>query len=236
MLRVDDLKVDYGSVNALEGVSLEVAEGEAIGVIGPNGAGKSTLLASITGMVKPSRGRIEFEGESIVGVSPESLVEQGISLVPEGRRIFGPLSVAENLQLGATVVARGKVGRPAPSIDDVLDRFPALRALTARQAGSLSGGEQQMLAIARALLSGPRVLLLDEPSLGLAPKIVDNVFGLLRDLHAEGTTILLIEQNALKTVRFADRTYVLRTGSIVMSGAREELSQREDFAEEYLGV
>ncbi|MGI9657925.1 MAG: ABC transporter ATP-binding protein [Gaiellaceae bacterium] len=236
MLRVDELKVDYGPVNALDGVSLEVSAGEAIGVIGPNGAGKSTLLATITGMVKPSQGEIEFEGKSIVGTSPETLVERGISLVPEGRRIFGPLSVAENLQLGATVARRAKGKSSAPSVDEVLERFPALRALTARQAGSLSGGEQQMLAIARALLSGPRLLLLDEPSLGLAPKIVDDVFALLRDLHGEGTTILLIEQNALKTVRFADRTYVLRTGSIVMSGARDELSQRADFAEEYLGV
>jgi branched-chain amino acid transport system ATP-binding protein len=236
MLVVDQLKVNYGAVNALDGVSLEVGEGEAIGAIGPNGAGKSTLLAAITGMVKPARGRIEFEGKSIVGTSPEKLVERGISLVPEGRRIFGPLSVAENLQLGATVAARSGVERPAPSVDEVLQRFPALAALRARQAGSLSGGEQQMLAIARALLSGPRLLLLDEPSLGLAPKIVDDVFTLLRDLHGEGTTILLIEQNALKTVRFADRTYVLRTGNIVMTGTRDDLSQRTDFAEEYLGV
>ncbi len=235
MLRVDDLKVDYGSVNALDGVSLEVGNGEAVGAIGPNGAGKSTLLAAITGMVKPSRGTIEFEGKSIVGTAPEALVARGISLVPEGRRIFGPLSVAENLQLGATVADRGS-GRAAPSVNDVLDRFPALRQLTSRQAGSLSGGEQQMLAIARALLSGPRLLLLDEPSLGLAPKIVDDVFRLLRDLHGEGTTILLIEQNALKTVRFADRTYVLRTGNVVTSGTRDELAQRLDFVEEYLGV
>jgi len=236
VLKVENLKVDYGSINALEKVSVEVGEGEAVGVIGPNGAGKSTLLATITGVVKPSSGTIEYEGQSIVGTAPEKLVERGIALVPEGRRIFGPLTVAENLDLGATVVARAGGETSAPSVADALDRFPALKPLYDKQAGSLSGGEQQMLAIARAMMSGPRLLMLDEPSLGLAPKIVSDVFELLRDLHADGTTVLLVEQNALKTVRFADRTYVLRTGNVVMSGDRDELVQRADFAEEYLGV
>ena len=236
MLSVSDLRVDYGSINALDSVSLDVAEGEAVGVIGPNGAGKSTLLAAITGMVKPSSGSIAFAGSSTLGANPEKLVEDGVSLVPEGRRIFGPLSVRENLQLGATVARRNGGARKAPTVDDIMDRFPALKPLYNRQAGSLSGGEQQMLAIARALMSGPRLLLLDEPSLGLAPKIVENVFELLVDLHAEGTTILLVEQNALKTVRFADRTYVLRTGNVVTTGTRDELLARSDFAEEYLGV
>ncbi|MEZ5101724.1 MAG: ABC transporter ATP-binding protein [Thermoleophilia bacterium] len=234
MLSVADLVVRYGQITALDRVSILVREGEAVGVVGPNGAGKSSLLAAITGIVKAADGRVTFLDQPILGEVPEELVRRGISLVPEGRRIFGPLSVAENLQLGATTSRKG--GRKAPTVDEMLDRFPALRALYKRQAGSLSGGEQQMLAIARALMSGPRLLLLDEPSLGLAPLVVDTVFELLEDLRKEGTTILLVEQNALRTVEFCDRTYVLRTGDVVMTGTREELLAQEDFSATFLGM
>ena len=234
MLSVADLVVRYGQITALEGVSLLVREGEAVGVVGPNGAGKSSLLGAITGIVKVASGRISFLDEQIEGSVPEDLVRKGISLVPEGRRIFGPLSVAENLQLGATTARRSE--RKAPTVGEMLERFPALGVLYKRQAGSLSGGEQQMLAIARALMSGPRLLLLDEPSLGLAPLVVDTVFELLEDLRREGTTILLVEQNALRTVEFCDRTYVLRTGEVVMAGTRDELLAQEDFSATFLGV
>jgi branched-chain amino acid transport system permease protein len=234
VLSVRDLSVRYGSLTAVHGVSLEVAEGELVGLIGPNGAGKSTTLAAIAGFLAPASGSIEFEGGSVAGEPPEKIVRRGIALVPEGRHIFGTLSVAENLQLGATAI--GDRSLVEETLEDVLERFPVLRRYYRSSAAKLSGGEQQQLAIARALLSRPRLLLLDEPSLGLAPIMVDVVFDTLAHLRDSGTTILLVEQNAAATVELADRTYVLRTGRIVTSGTRSELLATTDFAEAYLGV
>jgi branched-chain amino acid transport system permease protein len=234
ILSVQDVTLKYGNLAAVHGVSLEVATGELVGLIGPNGAGKSTTLSAIAGFITPTVGSIDFEGASIVGEPPEKIVRRGIALVPEGRHIFGTLSVAENLAMGAT--ALGERAKVDETLEEVLELFPALRRYYRGSAAKLSGGEQQQLAIARALLSRPRLLLLDEPSLGLAPLMVDIVFDTLAHLRDAGTTILLVEQNAVATVDLADRTYVLRTGRVVMSGTREELLAKTDFAAEYLGV
>ncbi|MCP9486010.1 MAG: ATP-binding cassette domain-containing protein [Gaiellaceae bacterium MAG52_C11] len=234
LLAVENLTVHYGNVAAVQGISLEVEESELVGLIGANGAGKSTTLATIAGFLAPASGRVELEGRSLVGDTPERIVRRGVALVPEGRHIFGTLSVAENLQLGTTAI--GDRGLIDETVEDVLERFPVLRRYYRSSAAKLSGGEQQQLAIARALLSRPRLLLLDEPSLGLAPLMVDVVFDTLAQLRDSGTTILLVEQNAAATVELADRTYVLRTGRIVTSGTREELLASTDVAEAYLGV
>ena len=234
ILAVRDLTVRYGNLTAVQGVSLEVGDGELVGLIGPNGAGKSTTLAAIAGFLTPASGSIEFRGAHVAGEAPERIVRRGIAVVPEGRHIFGTLSVAENLQLGTTPV--GDRAAAAETLESVLELFPILKTYYRSSAAKLSGGEQQQLAIARALLSRPRLLLLDEPSLGLAPLMVDTVFDKLALLRQTGTTILLVEQNAVATVELADRTYVLRTGRIVTSGSREKLLETTDFAEEYLGV
>ena len=233
-LTIDGLTVRYGNLAAVQEVSLEVAEGEIVGLIGPNGAGKSTTLSTLAGFLSPAKGSITFDGTSLVGLPPERIVRRGIALVPEGRHILGTLSVAENLQLGSTPIRdRATIEQ---NLEDVLARFPALRTYYRSSAAKLSGGEQQQLAIARALLSRPRLLLLDEPSLGLAPQMVDVVFDVLEQLRDSGVTILLVEQNAAATVELADRTYVLRTGRIVKSGTREELLATTDFAATYLGI
>ena len=233
MLVVRDLVVDYDRSPALRRVSLEVNEGEIVGLIGPNGAGKSTALATIMGRLKPTSGEISLRGASLLREKTEDIVRAGVALVPEGRRIFATLTVAENLELGATPI----IGRM--ELDDareqVLERFPVLRTYYQSSAGTLSGGEQQQLAIARALLGRPQLLLLDEPSLGLAPILTAQVFDALKDLRREGVTILLVEQNALKTVELADRTYVLRNGEIILSGPRSELVDRTDLLTAYLG-
>ena len=234
MLRIDELRVSYGRVPALHGISLHVDEGEAVAMVGPNGAGKTTTLAAIFGLVPPAGGTILFEGVSLVGASPEKILRRGLALVPEGRHIFGTLTVAENLQLGTT--ARKDRDEAAGDLKSALERFPALKAYYGRTAGTLSGGEQQQLAIARALLSRPRLLLLDEPSLGLAPVMIDVVFDALEELRAEGVTILLVEQNATRAVEFADRAYILRTGRVAHSGTRAEILRMEDFETAYLGV
>ncbi len=234
MLQVRDLAVHYGRVAAVRGVSLDVHEGEVVGLIGPNGAGKTTLLSAIAGLIAPSAGSIDFAGASVLKRSPEAIVRAGISLVPEGRHIFATLSVAENLELGTTV--RGDREGAQADVERMLDLFPVLRRYYRSSAGMLSGGEQQQLAIARALLASPQLLLLDEPSLGLAPLVVDQVFDVLDQLRAAGVTILLVEQVAARTAAFADRTYVLRTGTVALSGSREELGTRADFATAYLGV
>jgi branched-chain amino acid transport system ATP-binding protein len=233
MLRIESLQVRYGRVPAVHDLSLEVAEGQAVGLIGPNGAGKSTTLRTIMGLVAPSAGTIEFEGASLAGQSTERITRRGVALVPEGRQIFGTLSVEENLRIGATI--RSDKAAVDGDIKRALERFPVLEGYFRSSAAKLSGGEQQQLAIARALLARPRLLLLDEPSLGLAPKIVDLVFETLEELRREGVTILLVEQNALRTIEFADYTYVMSSGAVVMQGTREELAREEDFASSYLG-
>ncbi len=234
MLKVDDLHISYGSIAAVRGVSLEVAAGEAIGIIGPNGAGKSSTLKAIVGLLRPKSGTIDFDGASLVGASPDAIVRRGVALVPEGRQIFGTLTVAENLRLGRAAQRNGSDFDAG--LDRVLDLFPVLRQYYRSSAGKLSGGEQQQLAIARALVLSPRLLLLDEPSLGLAPRVVELVFEVLERLRTQGTTILLVEQVAARTIAFADRTYILRTGRMMLSGTREQLQQRDDLADLYMGV
>jgi len=234
MLRIDDLRVTYGRVPALHGISLHVDEGETVAIVGPNGAGKTTTLAAVFGLVEIESGSLEFEGESLVGARPEQILRRGLALVPEGRHIFGSLTVAENLELGTT--ARRDRSAAAEDIARMLERFPMLERYYRTSAGNLSGGEQQQLAIARALLSRPRLLLLDEPSLGLAPGIIDVLFETLEELRRERVTILLVEQAAARAVEFADRSYILRTGRVAHAGTRDELLRMEDFETAYLGV
>jgi branched-chain amino acid transport system ATP-binding protein len=234
VLKIEHLHVHYGRIAAVRGISLHVEEGEIVALVGPNGAGKSTTLLAIVGMARPTSGRITFGSDSLVGEPPETIVRRGISLVPEGRRIHATLTVEENLRLGATV--RNDRAAVRADLDDVLERFPILGTYLHNPAGKLSGGEQQQLAIARALLSRPRLLLLDEPSLGLAPLLVDLVFDSLERLRIEGMTILLVEQNAMRAVELADRAYVLRTGTIELQGARDELLDTADFEAAYLGI
>ena len=233
MLATEDLRVTYGNISALGGVSLRIDEREIVSVIGPNGAGKSSLLNAIAGVVPPASGRIEFEGQSIAGVAPEDLVRLGISLVPEGRHIFGGLTVAENIHIGA--VARRDRSQVDGDVDRVLAMFPVLRERLRQPAGKLSGGEQQMLAIGRALLARPRLLLIDEPSLGLAPLVVSEVYRAVAELRAEGVTILIVEQSATRALEAADRTYVLASGAIMMSGSAAQLRAEEGFEDAYFG-
>jgi branched-chain amino acid transport system ATP-binding protein len=214
LLAVDGLEVSYGGVPAVRGVSLDVGGGEIVGVIGPNGAGKSTLLHAITGLVPFATGDVRLAGTSLRGRPPETIARAGVALVPEGRRIFGGFSVEENLRLG--LAARRGDGAAA-ALDDVYELFPVLAEMRGRDAGSLSGGQQQQLAIGRALVAGPDVLLLDEPSLGLAPAIVELVFEVLAAIRERGVTVLLVEQRAQRTVAFADRTYVLGNGELRMT-------------------
>lgn len=233
MLSVNELRVQYGRIPALHHVDLEVRAGEIVGVIGPNGAGKSTLLNAIAGTIKPANGAIVFEGEDLVGRAPEAIVRRGISFVPEGRHIFTRLTVAENLRLGHTT-RRDRAG-VATDLEAVLDLFPILRTYYETSAGKLSGGEQQMLAIARALLAKPRLLMLDEPSLGLAPIVIDAVFERLERLRSMAVTVLLVEQNAARAIEIADRVYVLRTGSIELSGTRDEVLADGAFEQAFFG-
>ncbi len=228
MLEISGLAVSYGGEVALSDLDLHVNEGEVVGLVGPNGAGKTTTLSTITGTTRSSAGSISFCGEQIGDWSPERIVRAGISLVPEGRRIFASLTVYENLRLGASLYG----GRIEPEVRRLVERFPVLERYWNAPAGKLSGGEQQQLAIARALLARPRLLLLDEPSLGLAPLVVDDMFDAIVDLRTEGTTVLLVEQNANRTLQLADRSYVLQTGRLVLSGTREELAARADLSVE----
>jgi branched-chain amino acid transport system ATP-binding protein len=233
MLEVVELQVSYGRIAALRDVSIDVREGEIVAVIGPNGAGKSTLLLAIAGVVHPRRGEIRFAGAPALGVAPERLVEAGLSLVPEGRHIFRSLSVAENVRLGATTRRdRAEIDR---DVERVLQLFPVLRERYRQNAGKLSGGEQQMLAIARALLARPKLLLLDEPSLGLAPLIVRQVYDTLLELRRQGVTILVVEQSVHRALEAADRTYVINAGRVVMSGRSAELRATAEFDAAYFG-
>jgi branched-chain amino acid transport system ATP-binding protein len=236
MLVVDGLVVSYGHIQALKGVALRVERGEFVSVIGPNGAGKTTLLLALSGAVRASQGRVVFEGEDLTRVPQHERVRRGIAIVPEGREVFGPLTVMENLELGA--YSRGGV-RGAETRRDlqmVLDLFPALRPRTRQLAATLSGGEQQMLAIGRALMSRPRLLLLDEPSLGLAPVVVREILQTLGRLHAEGLTCLLVEQDATLALRMTDRSYVFRTGLVVTEGPSAALMASPLVEEIYLGT
>jgi branched-chain amino acid transport system ATP-binding protein len=234
MLELDDVHVRYGNIRALQGVSLTVGQGELVALIGSNGAGKTTVLRTISGLLRPSAGTIAFEGNDITRASTDRIVALGISQCPEGRRIFGGLSVGENLRLGA--VAQRDKGTAAADLEMVLMLFPLLRERLGQSGGTLSGGEQQMLAIGRALMSRPRLLLLDEPSLGLAPLMVERIFGTIAELKAQGRTILLVEQNVHHALDIADRAYVLETGRITLDGPAELLRRNPKVEQSYLGV
>jgi branched-chain amino acid transport system ATP-binding protein len=231
MLEVSDLKVKYGEVAAVKGVSLSVPEGSIVVLLGANGAGKSSTLNAIVGLVACT-GAIRFEGTSLSGQPAEDIVKRGIALTPEGRRVFPSLSVADNLHLGGAAHASGEELKKR--VEAELDRFPILRERYHQKSGLLSGGEQQMLAIARSLMAGPRLLLLDEPSLGLAPLIVDKVFDLILDLKRRGLTILLVEQNAERALEIADHGYVLQTGQVVLEGTGAELARSDLVKQAYL--
>ena len=233
MLKIDNLHVYYGAIHAIKGISLEVNQGEIVTLIGANGAGKSTALRTISGLLKPKEGTIAFEGNSIGGVPAHEIVKQGISQVPEGRRIFAEMTVMENLELGA-FTRSDKDGIKA-DLKLVFERFPRLEERKEQQAGTLSGGEQQMLAMGRALMSRPRLLLLDEPSMGLAPLLIREIFSIIVDINKTGTTVLLVEQNANMALSIAHRAYVLETGRITLSGDAKELAASEEVRKAYLG-
>jgi len=232
VLRVDALDVAYGQIRALKGIGLEVGRGEIVALLGNNGAGKTTTLKTISGLLRPTSGAITLEGKPLAGVPPHEIVMRGIAHVPEGRRIFNRLTVRENLVMGA--YTRRDTGIAA-DLDRVFVLFPRLGERITQVAGTLSGGEQQMLAIARALMLGPRLLLLDEPSMGLAPVLVEQIFDTIVDINGQGTTILLVEQNAAMALSIAHRGYVLETGSIALAGTAAALSDNADVRRAYLG-
>jgi branched-chain amino acid transport system ATP-binding protein len=230
MLELREVRVGYGRIEVIHGVDLSVGQGEVLGMIGPNGAGKSSILRSICGLVRPTSGETLFEGRAITGMAPEQIARLGLALVPEGRHIFKTLTVAENLRLGARDDGEG-----AAWMEPTLERFPILRQRARQRADRLSGGEQQQLAIARALLGRPKLLILDEPSLGLAPKMIDVIYELLQSLREEGVTMLLVEQNVARTIDFSDRCVVLGTGKVRAQGSRSELQRNPDVLRAYLG-
>jgi len=232
LLSVSDINVYYGAIHAIKGVSFEVNEGEVVTLIGANGAGKSTTLKTISGLLHPKTGGVEFQEKSLLGVKPHKIVEMGLAHVPEGRRVFLQMSVEENLEMGAYTRPGSEVD---PGLEKVYAQFPRLKERRKQTAGTLSGGEQQMLAMGRALMSSPRLLMLDEPSMGLAPILVDQIFDIIQSLHKAGTTILLVEQNAQMALSVADRGYVLETGKIVTSGTGAELLNDESVKKAYLG-
>ena len=233
MLRIENLHVSYGPIRALKGISLEVKEGEIATLIGSNGAGKSTTLSAITGLVKAQSGSISFRDENITNMAPYKIVQRGVSLSPEGREVFPALTVEENLRLGA--YTRKDKGAIDAAFDRVYELFPRLKERISQTAGTLSGGEQQMLAIGRALMSEPELLLLDEPSMGLAPNLVLMIFDLIESINKQGTTILLIEQNANMALSIANRAYVLETGNIAIEGAAADLAKDPRVKNAYLG-
>ena len=232
LLRVDDIHVYYGSIHAIKGISFEVNEGEIVTLIGANGAGKSTTLNTVSGLLRPRSGMISFEGKSIVGIGASKIVGLGMALCPEGRRVFQQMTVKENLEMGG--FSRPKDEIPA-SLEDVFKRFPRLKEREKQIAGTLSGGEQQMLAMGRALMSKPKLLMLDEPSMGLAPILVEQIFDIIKELHSAGTTILLVEQNAQMALSIADRAYVLGTGKITISGTAADVLADDRVRAAYLG-
>jgi branched-chain amino acid transport system ATP-binding protein len=234
LLELKDVHSYYGNIHALKGISLTVNKGEVVTLIGSNGAGKSTTLRTISGILQPRQGEIRLEGERIDRVPPHKVAERGLLQSPEGRRIFPRLTVRENLEMGA--FTRDDKAEIAADMERVFGLFPRLRERTSQKGGTLSGGEQQMLAIGRALMGRPRVLMLDEPSMGLAPVLVDQIFSIIKDINAQGTTILLVEQNALMALAIAHRGYVLQTGQIVLADSAQGLSENEMVQKAYLGV
>lgn len=232
LLEIDGLDVYYGAIHAVKGVSLSVEAGEVVTLIGANGAGKSTTLRTISGLLRPRKGSIRFEGQEITRLRPDQIVRMGLCQVPEGRRVFANLSVRENLEMGAYTRRDGEI---RADLEKVLTTFPRLRERFGQSAGTLSGGEQQMLAIGRALMGRPRVLLLDEPSLGLAPFMIQEIFRIIREINEQGTTILLVEQNARMALRAAQKGYVLETGSVVLSDTGEALLDNPEVRKAYLG-
>ena len=232
LLKVDDIHVYYGNIHAIKGISFEVNEGEIVTLIGANGAGKSTTLNTIAGLMRPRSGQISFDGKNLASVPASRIVSLGMALCPEGRRVFQQMSVRENLEMGG--YTRPATEIPA-SLEDVFTRFPRLKEREKQVAGTLSGGEQQMLAMGRALMSKPKLLMLDEPSMGLAPILVEQIFDIIKELHAAGTTVLLVEQNAQMALSIADRAYVLGTGRITMSGPAAEVLADDRVRSAYLG-
>lgn len=233
ILHVEDLNVYYGAIHAVKGISFDVEEGEIVTLIGANGAGKSTTLNTVAGLLKPREGKVEFEGESLLGIAPHKIVSKGMALCPEGRRVFLQMSVRENLEMGA--FTRTDAAEIAASLEEVFTRFPRLKERENQSAGTLSGGEQQMLAMGRAMMSRPRLLMLDEPSMGLSPILTQEIFDIIKSLHEAGTTVLVVEQNARMALSIADRAYVLETGKVSMSGDAKELAADDRVRQAYLG-
>ncbi|MBQ9429324.1 MAG: ABC transporter ATP-binding protein [Clostridia bacterium] len=231
MLEINDLSVAYGGIQAIKGIHLEAESGSIVTLIGSNGAGKSSTLRSIAGIVKAKSGQVLFEGENILGMSPDQIVKRGITLVPEGRRVFPNLSVYENLRIGAYL----RKDNIESDLDYVYSLFPRLKERSWQMAGTLSGGEQQMLAVGRALMARPKLIMMDEPSLGLAPLVVQGIFDIIRTINKDGITVLLIEQNANMALKIADHAYVMQTGEIIMEGSGAELLENEQVKEAYLG-
>ena len=231
MLQIDDIHVYYGAIHAIKGVSFEVNEGEIVALIGANGAGKSTILKTVSGLMHSRTGSISFCGENITHIDSYKLLAKGLAHVPEGRRIFLQMTVQENLEMGAFI----KKTADPKDLDMVFELFPRLKERRKQVAGTLSGGEQQMLAMSRALMSHPKLMMLDEPSMGLAPILVDQIFDIIKELHKQGTTILLVEQNARKALQVADRAYVLETGNITLTGTGAELAKSDAVRKAYLG-
>ena len=232
LLKVEDLHVYYGSIHAIKGISFEVEEGEIVTLIGANGAGKSTTLNTVSGLLKPRSGSVEFDGKNIVNIPAHKVVSHGMALCPEGRRVFLQMAVQENLEMGGYTRDASEI---SASIEDVYQRFPRLKERYKQTAGTLSGGEQQMLAMGRAMMSKPKLLMLDEPSMGLAPILVEQIFDIIKNLHKAGTTILLVEQNAQAALSVADRGYVLVAGKIVTTGTGAELLASPAIKKAYLG-
>ncbi len=233
MLEIKDIEVYYGMIQAIKGISFEVNEGEVIALIGANGAGKTTILHTITGLLSPKKGSVIFEGKDITKIPAHKIVSLGIAHVPEGRRVFAELSVYENLKMGA--YTRKDKEEIAKTLEMVYQRFPRLRERKNQLAGTLSGGEQQMLAMGRALMSHPKIIVMDEPSMGLSPILVNEIFDIIQEVSAGGTTVLLVEQNAKKALSIADRAYVLETGNIVLEGEAEKLMNDDSIKKAYLG-
>jgi len=234
LLELDDIHSYYGNIHALKGISLKVEEGEIVSLIGANGAGKTTTLRSISGLLHPRTGMVKLNGKDVTHLAPHIVHKEGVGMVPEGRGIFPRLTVLENLEMGAYLIKdKAEIKR---GVDHAFALFPRLKERATQKGGTLSGGEQQMLATARGLMSNPRILLMDEPSMGLAPVLVDQIFDVIKELNSKGTTIILVEQNALMALSIAHRAYVLQTGSIVLSGTAQEVSKDENVRKAYLGI